>query len=74
MSFPSSALTFYLGTHTKQQMYCNITVAGVSNDAMTKQKEGTIWHPNLDSRQKLLVSKSTKPGRVMESNTQSIDF
>lgn len=55
-------------------MYCNIAVAGVSNDAVTKQKEGTIWHPNLDSRQRLFVSKSTKPGRVMESNTQSIDF
>lgn len=55
-------------------MYCNIAVAGVSNDAVTKQKEGTVWHPNLDSRQGLLVPKSTKPGRVMESNSQSIDF
>lgn len=65
---------FYLGTHTKQQMYCNIAVADVSNDATTKQKEGTIWHPNLDSRQDFFVSKSTEPGRVMESNAQSTDF
>jgi len=41
-----------------------------SNDAMTMQKEGTTQNPNLDSRLGLFGPKSTKPGRVMESNTQ----
>lgn len=50
MPLPSSTVLYYLGTDTKEQMYSNIAIAGVSNDAMTMEKEGTIQNPDLDSR------------------------
>lgn len=58
---PSLTGVYYVRIDTQQQLHCNIAMAAaISNDAMTMQKGGTIWKPNLDSRLGLIGPQANK--------------